>query len=244
MAQHAIIIGIDGLAVSSLHAALRQGYAPTLAALRRRGAYTDDARVTQPSSSLVNWASTLFAVPPAFHGVHDFLKAFGASPHQIRPATLRAADAVWPNVFSVARQARPGMGTAAYHSWPPLEQILQPRRVLNHSILLPCENCDACRAVEPELVRAFGDAMEAEKFALSWLYLDVLDECAHVHGATWSRYLHLIREVDGWIASVLAALRRAALLEVRWLAFELAAFQHSAMSRRAPRSSGRTRSSC
>ena len=69
-ADHAVLLGLDGLSVDALHAALAAGHAPRLARLRARGAFTDDARCTQPSFSLPNWASTLFAAPPTFHGVH------------------------------------------------------------------------------------------------------------------------------------------------------------------------------
>ena len=140
-ADHAVLIGLDGLSISSLHTAIASGHAPRLKALRSRGVFTDDARVTQPSMSLPNWASTLFAVPPTFHGVHE-----PVLDDDVRPATLEPGG-TWPNIFTIVRRARgPQFSTAAYYSWPPLRQLLPPTS-LNVSVLTPCSSCDQCLKV-------------------------------------------------------------------------------------------------
>ena len=53
-ADHAVLLGLDGLSVRALEKAMAEGNAPRLRALRARGAFTDDARCTQPSLSLPN----------------------------------------------------------------------------------------------------------------------------------------------------------------------------------------------
>ena len=165
-AQHAVLIGLDGLSVAALHAAIDAGDAPRLKALRARGAFTDDARVTQPSLSLPNWASTLFAVPPTFHGVH-----LPRLDDDVRPATL-PAGATWPNLFTIARKAKGRtFNTAAFYSWPPLAQLL-PRASLNATQLAACTSCDACLKAEPGLVDDFATALRRRKFQLSFLYMD------------------------------------------------------------------------
>ena len=199
--RHAVLLGIDGLPVASLHAALALGLAPNLKALRDEGAYTDDARVTSPSSSFSSWASTLFGVPPEFHGINDTWRFTDS----VRPATY-AKQTLWPNLFVAAREQRPALSTAAYFSWPPLAKLLLPKRSLNASVLQPCGNCNECRIVEPKLVDAYAEALKAHQYELSWLYIDVIDECGHMYGTSWPGYLKLVRRVDAWVGRVLKAL--------------------------------------
>lgn len=206
-AEHAVILGIDGLAVRTLHHAIATGHAPHLAALRASGAFTDDARCTQPSSSLPNWASTLFSAPPAFHGVHG-ARLDGA----VRPATLPDGG-LWPNIFRAAKSGkRAGVSTAAFFSWPPLRQLLPPGS-LNVSVLEECASCEDCLRVEPQLLSRFEQATRRSRFTLSWLYFDALDECGHARGGDSDAYLPLVREVDGWVGRVVESLRRANLLD-------------------------------
>lgn len=207
-ADHAVLLGLDGLSVRALEKAMAEGNAPRLRALRARGAFTDDARCTQPSLSLPNWASVLFGVPPAFHGVHA-----ARLDEDVRPASLRAG-ATWPNVFAVARRAKgPHFTTAAYYSWPPLSQLL-PRAYLNATLLAPCSNCDQCLRVEPSLVEDFATALRRRRFGLSWLYLDALDECGHARGANSPSYsAEVVRRVDGWVGQVVDALSSARMLD-------------------------------
>ena len=198
--SHAVLIGLDGLSIAALNRALNSGNAPHLAKLRARGAFTEDARVTQPSLSLPNWASTLFAVPPAFHGVH-----LPRLDDDVRPATL-AAGGTWPNAFTIAQHAKGNaFTTAAYYSWPPLAQLL-PRATLNASVLATCTNCDDCLRVEPTLVADYVSALRTRRFGLSWLYVDALDECGHARGANSRGYLDLVRRVDSWVGQVVDAL--------------------------------------
>lgn len=204
--EHAVIIGLDGLSLGSLHTALGSGHAPHLKSLRDRGAVTDDARSNFPSLSLPNWASTLFSAPPTFHGVHST-----RLDKAVRPATY-AAGAVWPNVFTAARAQRPGISTAAYYSWPPLSQLL-PSATLNTSALQACGSCDECLKVEQHLVASFAAGLKRSKYALSWLYIDVLDECGHKMGGDSAGYPALVKRVDSWVGQVLDALRVAGIAE-------------------------------
>ena len=205
-ASHAIILGLDGLQVGTLHSALASDNAPTLKALRERGAFTDDARCTQPSTSLPNWASTLFSAPPTFHGVHTT-----RLDDAVRPATY-GPGALWPNLFTAARVQRPALSTAAFYSWPPLAQLL-PRASLNASILQSCASCDECLRVEPHLLSAYTTGLRRSKYGLSWLYLDVLDECGHARGGYSPTYPALIQRVDAWVKQVLDALRAAGIAD-------------------------------
>ena len=170
LAQHAVLIGLDGLPPAVLREAIEAGEAPVLRGLRERGAFTDDARCTQPSESLPNWASTLFSAPPAFHGVHK-----PALDDMVRPATYDAGT-LWPNIFTAARSQRPALSTGAFYSWPPLAHLL-PSASLNSSVLSACKSCSECERVESQLVSKFAAGLRRHKFGLSWLYLDILDEC-------------------------------------------------------------------
>lgn len=201
-ARHAVLIGLDGLSVRALHRAINAGLAPNLKALRERGAYTDDARCTMPSISLPNWASTLFSAPPEFHGVHT-----AALDDDVRPATFDRG-AVWPNMFTAARAQRPGLSTGAFYSWPPLAQLLPPRS-LNASTLHACKGCDECLVVEARLVSSFANGLRRSRYALSWLYIDMLDECGHARGGDSAGYLQLVQTADAWVGRVLEALQVA-----------------------------------
>ena len=122
------------------------------------GAFTDDARCTQPSRSLPNWASTLFGSPPELHGVH----AYGELDDAVRPATYPAGT-TWPNIFASARAVRPRISTAAFFSWPPLKLLLQPTSVLNTTELRFCSSCEACLRVEPRLAASYAAALKKQR---------------------------------------------------------------------------------
>lgn len=205
-AQHAVLLGIDGLAIQHLHDAIDGGYAPNMKALRSRGAFSDDARCNMPSMSLPNWASTLFSAPPEMHGVHT--NTFGDA---VRPAEIEDGR-IWPNVFSIAMHQKPAITTAAFYSWPPLGLLL-PRASLNASVLRACGSCDECLKVEPRLLDEYLDALRRRRFGLSWLYFDVLDECGHARGGRSRGFSKLIEQVDGWVGRVVETLRDAGMLE-------------------------------
>ena len=200
-AQHAIIIGIDGITPYTLEDSIARGIAPNLQALRSRGSRANDVRVTQPSSSLSSWASILTGAPPVFHG-HG---AAGAPP--VRPATY-PEHIQWPTIFAAVREANPAMTTGAYYSWPPLGGLIGEDR-LNSSVLTSCEGCEQCIEAEPAQASEYVKALKRRRFSLSWVYFDVLDECAHWWGNSDDRYFSLVTTVDDWVGQILRALRVA-----------------------------------
>lgn len=208
VAEHAVLIGIDGIMPSTLQDAISRGTTPNLAGLKDRGAWSYDVRVTQPSSSLSSWASILTGAPPAWHGVHHAAQ-FGRPPaYPVRPAGY-PEGVIWPTLFTAAREARPAITTAAYYSWPPLGGLLAGD-LLNASVLRTCGSCDACKDVEPEMASEFARALKRERYGLSWIYFDVLDECAHRMGnRDEARYLPLIQQVDGLVGRITRALHAA-----------------------------------
>ena len=78
---------------------------------------------------------------------------------------------------------------------------------------MPCGKCDECLQVEPKLASAFVTALERERFQLSWLYIDLLDECGHARGDSHLSYVGLVRRVDRMQGQVLQALRDSGMLE-------------------------------
>lgn len=205
--QHAVLLGIDGLSIRALHEALDAGNAPNLKTLREGGIFTDDARSCQPTLSLPNWASTLFSAPPEMHGV----RGTTYEENIVRPATLEAGN-VWPNLFTVARAKKPALTTGAFYSWAPLGLLL-PRHSMNSTVLRACRNCDECIGVEAQLTDDYLAALRSKRFGLSWLYLDVLDECGHAIGDRSKGYGQLVQMADRWVGKVLSALREANMLE-------------------------------
>jgi len=93
-----------------------------------------------------------------------------------------------------------------------LAQLL-PRQSLNESVLQSCQSCDECLAVEPRLVHHFATSLRRAQFGLSWIYLDALDECGHAHGGNSPAYPALVAKVDGWVGTVLEALRSAGIAD-------------------------------
>jgi len=211
VAQHAVLIGIDGIPPWVLNNAISSGSAPALAALRRRGAWSDDVRATQPSSSLSNWASILTGAPPEWHGVHTAAQS-NKPTFPVRPATYPAGT-IWPNMFTSAREARSNASTGAYFSWPPLGSLLGQSDGLNASVLRACSSCEKCQTAEATLVADFVHALKKQRHLLSWLYLDVLDECGHRYGALdREQYAPLVAMVDSWLGRVLRALHAAKMM--------------------------------
>lgn len=206
-AQHALIIGIDGVTPYTLEDSIARGVAPNLQSLRARGSRARDVRVTQPSSSLSSWASILTGAPPVFHGVHSGAQFSQPPVYPVRPATY-PQHVQWPTIFAAVREANPAMTTGAYYSWSPLGGLIGEDR-LNASVLTPCGSCDACIEAEPVQVQEFVKALKRRRFSLSWVYFDVLDECAHAWGNTDDRYLALVTTVDEWVGQILRALRLA-----------------------------------
>ena len=55
-------------------------------------------------------------------------------------------------------------------------------------------------------------ALRSQRFGLSWLYLDALDECGHARGDRSKSYGALVRMVDGIVGKVVTTLREADML--------------------------------
>jgi len=67
--------------------------------------------------------------------------------------------------------------------------------------------------VESRLLNAYTSSLRRSKYALSWLYFDVLDECGHERGGKSEAYPALIRRVDSWVRQVLGALNAAGIAD-------------------------------
>ena len=130
----------------------------------------------------------------------------------VRPATYPVGT-TWPNIFASARALRPSLRTAAYYSWQPLQLLLQPTGALNASVLRPCTGCDECLRVEPRLGTAFTAALRRRKFELSFLHVDLLDECGHERGDAHPSYAGLVRIADRIVGGVLRMLREEGMLK-------------------------------
>lgn len=195
--KHTIVIGVDGMGSAGIRACQRAGTIPRLQELIQRGAWTLRARAVIPTVSSPNWASLFMGAGPAQHGItsNDWqLDKFEISP------TCKGPTGHFPTLFSLFREQRPRMKTAAIHDWEGFGRLIEP-----HAPTL-------LRHVKggSQATTAFAiDYWKRERPDFLFVHLDDVDHAGHQHKWESAEYRQAIAEHDKLIGRFVDMVREA-----------------------------------
>jgi predicted AlkP superfamily pyrophosphatase or phosphodiesterase len=193
LADHVLIIGIDGLGSQGL----RHARAPAIRRLMAAGASTLAARAVMPTVSSPNWASMIMGAGPEQHGVtsNDW------QPDKFDfPPTVLGTGKIFPTMFGELRAQRPRAPIGVFHDWDGFGRLLE-------------------RSAPNALVDADGPAdtvdqavafIRGRRPALVFVHLDHVDLAGHEHGWMSLPYLAAIEQADVLVERLVSALDETA----------------------------------
>ncbi len=202
IADHVIVIGIDGLTPAGIKAAST----PVIDSLLRHAAYTFACEAVMPTSSSPNWASMIMGAPPELHGVTSngwepgsastLLECEGKGGNG-RPSGM------WPTIFGELRRQRPEADIACFHDWRDFGRLIEKGVLSRHARtnLLTALSGRGHFSMTRKAVNYF----EKNTPQLLFIHLDNVDHAGHEYGYTTPEYHSAIAEVDRCIGQVINA---------------------------------------
>jgi predicted AlkP superfamily pyrophosphatase or phosphodiesterase len=193
IADHVLIIGIDGLGSEGL----RRARAPVIRGLMADGASTLAARAVMPTVSSPNWASMIMGAGPEQHGV----TSNEWQPDKFEfPPVVRGTGAMFPTMFGELRRQRPSSSIGVFHDWDGFGRLLEttaPDALVDGDG--PAATVD--RAVS---------FIRTRKPALIFVHLDHVDHAGHELGWVSDAYMAAIEDADRLVGQLLTALDETA----------------------------------
>jgi predicted AlkP superfamily pyrophosphatase or phosphodiesterase len=191
-----IVFGIDGLSPDGLsHAKI-----PNFSRLMKNGAYTWHARAVMPTSSSPNWASMIMGAGPEQHGVTS--NDWETNKFEIAPTCLGSGN-MFPTLFGVLREQRPGAGIAAFYDWDGFGRLFE-RAAANAA--------EHCEGPTNTVLRAI-EYFTQKKPNLMFLQLDHVDHAGHTFGHGTPEYYASVEVADKLLGQLIGALEEAKLWE-------------------------------
>jgi predicted AlkP superfamily pyrophosphatase or phosphodiesterase len=192
--SHLIVVGVDGLSPDGIV----HSVAPHMKGIRERGSWTFHARAVMPTSSSPNWASMIMGAGPEQHGITS--NDWEPDKHDIVP-TMKGPGGIFPTVFSVLREQRPGSILAVYHDWPGFGRLLE-RKMVDVIENPPGPTNTMRQAVE---------YLRVKKPTLMFIHLDHVDHAGHEFGHGTDKYYEAVAAADYLIGELLAVLEKEGL---------------------------------
>lgn len=192
LAEHVVVIGIDGLSSGGL----MKAEAPVMHRMIKEGAFKYDARTVLPSSSSSNWSAMILGAGPEITGItsNDW-KPDGKS---MKPVVINKIGRS-PSIYDIIRQQRPQAEQGVVFHWDDYGRLLQ-KEMVNH--YEPAKT-------EQEAAAKFADYITVKKPVFALLHLDHVDGVGHDKGHMTHEYLQAIARADSLVGTVLKSIEAA-----------------------------------
>ncbi len=194
IAQHVILIGLDGWGAYSVNKAEM----PNVKNLMEQGCYTLTKRSVLPSSSAVNWASMFMGAGPELHGYTDW----GTKTPDL-PSRVTNVNGMFPTIFQLLRESQPKAEIGCLYEWEGIKYVVDTL-ALNYCLQTadygknPDDLCDMS-------VRYILD----KKPVLAAICFDRPDGVGHKDGHDTPAYYAALTELDVYIGRILQAVEDA-----------------------------------
>jgi predicted AlkP superfamily pyrophosphatase or phosphodiesterase len=196
LAEHVIVIGIDGLSTGGL----LKADAPVLHRMIAEGAFKQNARTVLPSSSSSNWSAQILGAGPEITGITS--NDWKPDAKHMTPVAVNKVDRS-PSIYDIVRQQRPKAEQGVVFHWDDYGRLLQ-KEMVNHYEYAKTES---------EAAAKFADYITAKKPTFALLHLDHVDHAGHEKGHMTPEYLQSIAKADSLIGTVLTAIEKAGIKE-------------------------------
>ena len=197
VAQHLVIIGIDGLGAYGLQGSAK---IPNIERLRQAGAYTYHARGVMPTSSSPNWASMIMSAGPELHGVTS--NAWKPDVFDI-PAIVTGPEGIFPTIFGTLRAQRPASRIAFFTEWKDFPRLLERKAIDEVYVGQSAE--DTAEHVVSTISKS--------KPNLVFVQFDHVDRAGHKFGHETPEYFEAIEKADTLIGKIVDALQQAGIYD-------------------------------
>lgn len=198
MAQHVILIGLDGWGGYSVDKADM----PHVKQLMNQGAYTLQKRSVLPSSSAVNWASMFMGAGPELHGY----TTWGSKTPDL-PSRVITHYGMFPSIFGLLRDAYPESVIGYEYEWEGM-QYLAELSAMNFSFGVKNykTNQDTTAMVACNYIR------EAKPNLFAVIYDDP-DAVGHRAGHDTPGYYEVLTNLDRYVGQIVQAVKDAGIYD-------------------------------
>lgn len=197
-AKHVVYIGLDGWGSYSMPKADM----PTVKLLMEKGCYTLKKRTVLPSSSAPNWASMFMGAGPELHGY----TTWGARTPEL-PSRVILKNNIFPTIFQIYRDASPKAEIGVLYEWEGIKFLVDTLSVSYHA------QAPDYNKYPVALCEMAENYIKSKKPSLVAICFDNPDHVGHQHGHGSEAYYDKLKELDGYIARILNAVKEAGMWE-------------------------------
>lgn len=192
IAQHVIVIGIDGLSPDGI----RNADTPVMDSMIADGSSSMHARAVMPSSSGANWGSMIMGAGPEQHGIIS--NDWKTDSFELHPTVTRNKN-LFPTVFAVIRDQRPDAQIGAILDWNPISNFIEED--VTDYMGLP-EN-------EDETTKEVVDYIRNQSPDFLFVHIDHVDAAGHSQGHGTEPYYQAVAKADSLIGEIVKATEEA-----------------------------------
>ena len=197
-AAHVVLIGLDGWGAYSIENADM----PHTKSLMNSGCYTLKKRSVLPSSSAVNWASMFMGAGPELHGYTNW----GSKTPEL-PSRELNKNGIFPTVFQLLRDADPKAEIGCLYEWDGIKYLVDTLALSYH------KQAPDYNKYPDALCNMACDYIRKSKPVLAAFCFDNPDHVGHADGHDTPSYYAKLKELDGYIGRIIAAMKEAGMYE-------------------------------
>lgn len=196
-AKHVVLIGLDGWGAYSVEKAEM----PHVKKLMADGSYTLKKRSVLPSSSAVNWASMFMGAGPEIHGFTDW----GSQKPELPSRELSHYN-LFPSVWGLFRDANPNAEMGYIYEWAGMKYLAEMQAMNKEINIAPSQsNPRGCTDVAVSYIKEAHPAFVG-------IIFEEPDGAGHNDGHDTPAYYTKLKELDGYIGEIIAAVDEAGML--------------------------------
>ncbi len=197
-AKHVVFIGLDGWGAYSMP----QADMPAVKSLMEKGCYTMKKRTVLPSSSAPNWASMFMGAGPELHGY----TTWGSKTPEL-PSRVILKNNIFPTIFQIYRTAFPEAEIGVLYEWGGIKYLVDTLSV-NYYAQAPDYN-----KFPSSLCKMAEEYIKFKRPSLVAVCFDNPDHIGHQAGHGSKAYYDKLKELDGYIARIVEAVKEAGMME-------------------------------
>lgn len=198
LAKHVVLIGLDGWGAYSVEKADM----PHVKKLMAEGTYTLTKRSVLPSSSAVNWASMFMGAGPELHGFTEW-----GSQKPDLPSRELSHYGLFPSVWGLFRDAYPTAEMGYIYEWEGMKYLAE-MQAMNYTQHTPVSETHPKGCTDAAVAY-----IKKARPAFVGIIFDQPDGVGHGDGHDTPAYYAKLKELDGYIGEIVAAVSEAGMLK-------------------------------
>ena len=191
--KHVVWIGADGFGAHYTN----WDELPALKEMKENGSWTLHQRSILPSASALNWETMLVGAPSEMHG----FRTWGSKEPDIEPI-YKNEHGRYPDIFRVIKDQIPDATTSCVYDWTGIGYLYDKS----------CVDDDASVENSQQVLENALRQLEA-KPTFAFIYFGEPDHLGHDIGWGTPEYQQSLRNVDSYIAAIVAKIKDLGMME-------------------------------